>query len=119
MASLLTPPIVSPLHQFLPLMLNAVIYDGSQHIFSFQSSFYQEQRSPDGKTNLEEMELLFLQFSFNTLPTTVGGTHEKEPLVSTGGQFTAAPDLRNKLEELILLVADNLLVFYVPDVSRC
>lgn len=100
-------------------MLNAVVYDGSQHIFSFQSSFYQEQHSPDGKTNLEEMELLFLQFSFKTLPTTVGGAHEKELLVSSGGQFTAAPDLRNKLEELMLLVADNLLVFYVPDVSRC
>eukprot|EP00066_Takifugu_rubripes_P017315 XP_011606581.1 PREDICTED: serine-protein kinase ATM [Takifugu rubripes] len=80
-----------------------------------ESSFYQEQHSPDGKTNLEEMELLFLQFSFNTLPTTVGGTHEKEPLVSSGGQFTAAPHLRNKLEELMLLVADNLLLFYVPD----
>lgn len=99
-------------------MLNAVVYDGSRHIFSFESSFYQEQHSPDGKTNLEEMELLFLQLSFNTLPTSVEWTHKKEPSVSSGSQFTAAPDLRNKLEELLLLVADNLLVFYVPDVSR-
>lgn len=64
------------------------------------------------------MERLFLQFSFNVLPAAVGGAHEKEPPLSSGGQFAAAPDLRNKLEELLLSVAENLLVFYVPDVSR-
>lgn len=90
-----------------------------QHVFSFQSSRYQEQLPPDGKTNLEDMERLFLQFSFNMPPAAVGGALEKEPPLSSGGQFAVAPDLRNKLEELLLLVAENLLVFYVPDVSRC
>lgn len=45
------------------------------------------------------------------------GTDESVKAASTDGQFAAAPGLRNKLEQSLLFVADNLLNCYSPDVS--
>lgn len=60
---------------------------------------------------------LYLQFSFNTLPSESRGTDETVQMSSTNGQFAAVPGLRNKLEQSLLCVADNLLNCYSPDVS--
>ncbi|GAA6218256.1 serine-protein kinase ATM [Lates japonicus] len=80
-----------------------------------QSAFYQEKASSDAKNNLEEIERLCLQFSFNALPSEVQGTEESVKASSADGQFTAVPGLRNKLEQSLLCVADNLLNCYSPD----
>ncbi|XP_045929347.1 serine-protein kinase ATM isoform X1 [Micropterus dolomieu] len=80
-----------------------------------ESAFSQEQTLSNAKDNLEEIERLYLQFSFNTLPSAIRGTDESVKTASTDGQFAAIPGLRNKLEQSLLCVADNLLKCYSPD----
>lgn len=63
------------------------------------------------------MEQLYLQFSFNTLPSVMRGTDELVKTASADGQLAAVPGLRNKLEQSLLGVADTLLLCYSPDVS--
>ncbi|XP_041851361.1 serine-protein kinase ATM isoform X1 [Melanotaenia boesemani] len=79
-----------------------------------ESAFFQEQ--VDTKDNLEEIERLYQQFIFNALPSEIGGAGDES--VQTGsanGQFAAVPGLRNKLEQSLLSMADNLLNCYSPD----
>lgn len=84
--------------------------------FLVQSPFSQEPASHNAKDSLAEMERLYLQFSFNMLPSDMRGTDE-QVLASASCQFSAVPALRNKLEQSLLCVADNLLNCYSPDVS--
>ncbi|XP_067450490.1 serine-protein kinase ATM isoform X1 [Thunnus thynnus] len=79
-----------------------------------ESAFFQEQ-SHDTRDNLEEIERLHLQFSFNTLPSDIRRGDETVKRTSTDGQFTALPGLKSKLEQSVLCVADNLLNCYSPD----
>ncbi|XP_034724062.1 serine-protein kinase ATM [Etheostoma cragini] len=79
-----------------------------------ESSLFQEQTSSKAK-DLEEIERLYLQFSFNTLPSAMQKTDKSVTMASSGGQFTAVPCLRNKLELSLLCVADTLLNCYSPD----
>eukprot|EP00064_Thunnus_orientalis_P011981 superscaffoldBa00001786_g12014 len=67
------------------------------------------------RDNLEEIERLHLQFSFNTLPSDIRRGDETVKRTSTDGQFTALPGLKSKLEQSVLCVADNLLNCYSPD----
>lgn len=87
----------------------------------FQSALFQEQTSTNTKDSLEEMEMLYLQCSFNTLPPDVQGTDQNLKGASADGQFAAIPSLRNKLEQFLLCVADNLLncVRLVSTVNTC
>ncbi|XP_070685735.1 serine-protein kinase ATM [Pempheris klunzingeri] len=80
-----------------------------------ESACSQEQTPPNAKDYLEEIEQLYLQFSFNTLPSATRGADESVKPASTEGQFAAVPSLRNKLEQSLLCVADNLLNCYSPD----
>ncbi|XP_078023307.1 serine-protein kinase ATM isoform X1 [Epinephelus lanceolatus] len=80
-----------------------------------ESAFFQEQTTSNAKDNLEEIERLYLQFSFNTLPSPKQETDEAATTASTNGQFAAAPCLRKKLEQSLLCVADTLLNCYSPD----
>uniref|UniRef100_A0A8C4HHC9 ATM serine/threonine kinase n=1 Tax=Dicentrarchus labrax TaxID=13489 RepID=A0A8C4HHC9_DICLA len=77
--------------------------------------FLLEQTSSNAKDNQEEIERLYLQLSFNMLPSATRGTDESVKAASTDGQFAAIPGLRNKLEQSLLCVADNLLNCYSPD----
>ncbi|XP_076591459.1 serine-protein kinase ATM isoform X1 [Chaetodon auriga] len=79
-----------------------------------EGAFFQEQTS-SSKDNLEEIERLYLQFSFNTLPSAMRGTDESVKMASADGQLAAVPGLRTKLEQSLLCVADNLLNCYSPD----
>lgn len=83
----------------------------------FWSAFFQEQVSSDAKENLDMIERLYLQFTFNTLPSEVRGAEESVKASSVDSQFATVPTLRNKLEQSLLCVADNLLNCYSPDVS--
>ncbi|KAF1393857.1 hypothetical protein PFLUV_G00020400 [Perca fluviatilis] len=78
------------------------------------SAFFQEQTSSKAK-ELEEIERLYLQFSFNTLPSAMQKTDESVTTASAVGQFAAVPCVRKKLEQSLLCVADNLLNCYSPD----
>uniref|UniRef100_A0A3B5B9P8 non-specific serine/threonine protein kinase n=1 Tax=Stegastes partitus TaxID=144197 RepID=A0A3B5B9P8_9TELE len=80
-----------------------------------ESAFFQEQPPSDAKDNLEEVERLYQQFSFNMLPSEVGGADESLKTPSADSQLAAAPGLRSKLEQALLCVADNLLNCYSPD----
>ncbi|XP_056296649.1 serine-protein kinase ATM-like isoform X3 [Pseudoliparis swirei] len=80
-----------------------------------ESAFSQEQTTSNAKGNLEEIERLYLQFSFNTLPSPRRDTGESAATASTHGKFAAVLCLRNKLEQSLLCVADNLLNCYSPD----
>ncbi|XP_033833204.1 serine-protein kinase ATM [Periophthalmus magnuspinnatus] len=66
---------------------------------------------------MEEIELLFVQFSFNSThleKQEFSGEKQKE---KPPCQFTAFPGPRNELEKSLLFVADNLLNCYSPDSS--
>ncbi|KAL6116348.1 atm [Pungitius sinensis] len=78
-----------------------------------ESAFSQEKTTPKAKDNLEEIERLYLQFSFNALapPAAAGG----EAAARTDGQLAAVFGLRKRLEQSLLCVADNLLNCYSPD----
>ncbi|XP_010789117.1 serine-protein kinase ATM [Notothenia coriiceps] len=80
-----------------------------------ESAFFQEQTSSNGKDNLEEIERLYLQFSFNTLPSPLQEFDGSVKTSETDGQFAVVPGLRNKLEQSLLCVADNLLNCFSPD----
>lgn len=75
--------------------------------------------SSDAKENLDMIERLYLQFTFNTLPSEVRGAEESVKASSVDSQFATVPTLRNKLEQSLLCVADHLLNCYSPDVSGC
>ncbi|KAM6987939.1 serine-protein kinase ATM isoform 2-T2 [Tautogolabrus adspersus] len=79
-----------------------------------QSSFFQEQTSSNAKDNLEEIERLYLQFSFNMLPSDMQ-ERDSVNVASTNAQFADDPSLSHKLEQSLLCVADNLLNCYSPD----
>uniref|UniRef100_A0A3P8TVD2 non-specific serine/threonine protein kinase n=1 Tax=Amphiprion percula TaxID=161767 RepID=A0A3P8TVD2_AMPPE len=78
-------------------------------------AFYQDQSPSDAKDNLEEVEGLYQQFSFNRLPSEVQRADESLKTPSADCQFAAVPGLRQKLEQSLLCVADNLLNCYSPD----
>ncbi|KAM4566592.1 serine-protein kinase ATM isoform 3-T3 [Odontesthes bonariensis] len=79
-------------------------------------AFFQEPVSSDAKDNLEEIERLYQQFSFNTLPSDVRGSDEAPVnTASAACQFAAVPGLRHRLEQSLLSMADNLLNCYSPD----
>ncbi|XP_020498541.2 serine-protein kinase ATM [Labrus bergylta] len=86
-----------------------------QGIDEVQSSFFQEQNSSNAKDNLEEIERLYLQFSFSMLPSDMQETEDSVNVASTNAQFSDVPSLSNKLEQSLLCVADNLLNCYSPD----
>ncbi|XP_068173804.1 serine-protein kinase ATM isoform X3 [Antennarius striatus] len=73
------------------------------------------QEETSSKDDLEEIESLYLQFSFNTLPLAMRGMDESLQKASADAQFADVPGLRNKLEQSLLCVSDNLLSCYSPD----
>ncbi|XP_026219215.1 serine-protein kinase ATM [Anabas testudineus] len=79
------------------------------------SSSVHGQVPVDAKDKLEEIVTLYLQFNFNPLPSEGQGNDESVKVSSTNGQFAAVSGLRNKLEQSLLCVADNLLNCYSPD----
>ncbi|XP_030599575.1 serine-protein kinase ATM-like [Archocentrus centrarchus] len=83
--------------------------------YGIESAFSQEQISSDAKDNLEQIERLYQQFSFNALPSEVCRCDESVRAASADGQFAAVPGLRNKLEQSLLCVADNLLNCFSPE----
>ncbi|XP_047449742.1 serine-protein kinase ATM isoform X2 [Mugil cephalus] len=88
---------------------------GTEGAESSESAFAQELKSSDAKDDLEQVERLYQQFSFNTLPPEIRGTEESVETASADSQFAAVPGLRNKLEQSLLCVADSLLNSYSPD----
>ncbi|XP_027901387.1 serine-protein kinase ATM [Xiphophorus couchianus] len=72
--------------------------------------------SSDAKDKLEDIERLYQQFSFNTLPSEVRATDDESvKMASADVQLAAVPALRNKLERNLLSVAGSLLSCYSPD----
>uniref|UniRef100_A0A087XK65 Serine-protein kinase ATM n=1 Tax=Poecilia formosa TaxID=48698 RepID=A0A087XK65_POEFO len=72
--------------------------------------------SSDAKDKLENIERLYQQFSFNTLPSEARATDDESvKMASADAQLAAVPALRNKLERNLLSVADSLLSCYSPD----
>ncbi|XP_031608533.1 serine-protein kinase ATM isoform X2 [Oreochromis aureus] len=80
-----------------------------------ESAFSQEQMPSDAKDNLEQIERLYQQFSFNTSPSEVRRFDESARTASADSRFAAVPGLRNKLEQSLLCVADNLLNCFSPE----
>ncbi|XP_034556513.1 serine-protein kinase ATM [Notolabrus celidotus] len=80
-----------------------------------KSAFLQEQTSSNAKDNLEDIERLYTQFSFNMLPSAKQKAEDSVNTASADSQFAALPGLKSKLEQSLLCVADNLLNCYSPD----
>ncbi|XP_074534953.1 serine-protein kinase ATM [Halichoeres trimaculatus] len=80
-----------------------------------ESAFFQEQTLSTAKGNLEEIEGLYMHFSFNMLPSARQTAEESAKAASTDGQFAAVSSLKSKLEQSLISVADNLLNGFSPD----
>ncbi|RVE64573.1 hypothetical protein OJAV_G00127090 [Oryzias javanicus] len=78
------------------------------------SSFLQDQLASEAKENLEEIEQLYLQFSFDA-PEIRARVNEFVKTPSADTQLPAVPSHRNKLDQLVLSVADSLLNCYSPN----
>lgn len=74
------------------------------------------QEQVEVKGSLSEIESMYLQFSFDEMPS---NPMVKVMVSSAGTQLTVVPSLKHKLEQGLLSVADHLLNCYSPDVSEC
>ena len=90
-------------------------------LFLPESILTQEQASPEPKDpTLVEIERLYQQFSFEAPTPEV--RVKNQTVAVTSSQLPLVPSLRDKLQQSLLGVADNLLHCYSPDVSsgcRC
>uniref|UniRef100_A0A3P8UQX8 non-specific serine/threonine protein kinase n=1 Tax=Cynoglossus semilaevis TaxID=244447 RepID=A0A3P8UQX8_CYNSE len=80
-----------------------------------ESALFHEKSTLDAKDNLEDIQRLYLQCSFNKLPPEVPVNKQAPEPPSAGGQFTVVSSLKKKLEQSLLCVADTLLNCYSPD----
>uniref|UniRef100_A0A6Q2WZM3 non-specific serine/threonine protein kinase n=1 Tax=Esox lucius TaxID=8010 RepID=A0A6Q2WZM3_ESOLU len=72
--------------------------------------------SKEAKDALSEIESLYLQFSFDEMPSEKDGMKLNGVRESSADtQHTVVPSLKNKLEQGLLSVADHLLNCYSPD----
>lgn len=67
---------------------------------------------------MEEMEQLYLQICCEVPPSITQESQQPLENPPDESQYAASPLLRNKLEQLLLGVADHLLNCYSPDVSQ-
>lgn len=79
----------------------------------------QDQPMVESKDTLSEIEILYLQFSFDEMPSDPIDKLQGVTVASAGTQLTVIPSLKDKLEQGLLFVADHLLNCYSPDVSTC
>lgn len=86
--------------------------------FSFSPPSLLNEEMNSSKYGMEEIEQLYLQICCEVPPSITPGSQESLDTPPADGQFAAVPLLRNKLEQLVLGVADHLLNCYSPDVSR-
>ncbi|KAM9452589.1 serine-protein kinase ATM isoform 3-T3 [Salvelinus alpinus] len=77
-----------------------------------ESAVMQDQTQVEVKGALSEIESMYLQFSFDEMPS---NPMVKEMVSSAGTQLTVVPSLKHKLEQGLLSVADHLLNCYSPD----
>lgn len=82
---------------------------------SVESALLQELSRPDTKPHIKEIELLYMQFTFNSISSENHRTNVKKKQEAPHGQFTALPGPRAALEKSLLSVADNLLNCFSPD----
>ncbi|XP_019720538.1 serine-protein kinase ATM [Hippocampus comes] len=80
-----------------------------------EGAFSQECTSLGVNEDLDKIERLYLQFSFNTELAQSRGSDKKSKVTSANGHFTAIGGLKKKLEQSLLCVADNLLNCSFPN----
>lgn len=80
-----------------------------------ESVFLQDQVCSKTKNRLEEIERLYLQFTFNLLPPEIQQASDLRKTVSADCEFAVVPDLRSKLEQSLLCLVDNLLNCFSPE----
>ncbi|KAM4628418.1 serine-protein kinase ATM [Polymixia lowei] len=85
---------------------------GSQGL---ESALSQEQASAKTKDTLVEIERLYLQFSFDALPSELGVRDSEAARLAADSQLPVVHSVRDRLEPSLLCVADNLLNCYSPD----
>ncbi|KAM9318497.1 serine-protein kinase ATM [Pholidichthys leucotaenia] len=80
-----------------------------------ESVLFQETSSPIAKDNLEEIEILYQQFSFNLVPSEIQAFDDLAKTAPAESRFAVIPSLRNKLEQSLICMADHLLNCFSPD----
>ncbi|XP_057694572.1 serine-protein kinase ATM isoform X1 [Corythoichthys intestinalis] len=80
-----------------------------------ERSFFQESTSLNANADLKEIERLYLQFTFNMQLEQSRISNKGFKEASAGRHFTVIASLREKLEQSLLCVTDNLLNCYVLD----
>ena len=79
------------------------------------SALFQEQAGGESEGPLAEIERLYLLFSFDELPSEI--EDKAASPVPNDGHIPVVPSLKEKMEQLLLGVANNVLNCYSPDVS--
>ncbi|XP_077468061.1 serine-protein kinase ATM [Stigmatopora argus] len=82
---------------------------------SLERPFSQESTSLNAKADLEDIERFYLQFTFNMQLEESMKSNKSFREASTSKHFTVISSLREKLEQCLLCVTDNLLNCYVLD----
>lgn len=86
-------------------------------LFFLPPSLLSEELS-SSKYGMEEIEQLYLQICCEVSPSITRGSQHPLDTPPADSQSAAVSLLRNKLEQLLLGVADHLLNCYSPDVSQ-
>ncbi|XP_019903465.2 serine-protein kinase ATM isoform X2 [Esox lucius] len=110
-------------HKLIPRILVSLTVKDTRAGMTFllgskalESAMTQDQAQKEAKDALSEIESLYLQFSFDEMPSEKDGMKLNGVRESSADtQHTVVPSLKNKLEQGLLSVADHLLNCYSPD----
>uniref|UniRef100_A0A8C8F0Y4 non-specific serine/threonine protein kinase n=1 Tax=Oncorhynchus tshawytscha TaxID=74940 RepID=A0A8C8F0Y4_ONCTS len=95
-----------------PIICRWAVYHWAHIAFLFTLNLSAKQAQVEVKGSLSEIESMYLQFSFDEMPS---NPMAKVMVSSAGTQLTVVPSLKHKLEQGLLSVADHLLNCYSPD----
>uniref|UniRef100_A0A674EXF0 non-specific serine/threonine protein kinase n=1 Tax=Salmo trutta TaxID=8032 RepID=A0A674EXF0_SALTR len=95
-----------------PIICRWAVYHWAHIAFLFTLNLSANQAQVEVKGALSEIESMYLQFSFDEMPSNL---MVKVMVSSAGTQLTVVPSLKHKLEQGLLSVADHLLNCYSPD----
>uniref|UniRef100_A0A6Q2X681 non-specific serine/threonine protein kinase n=1 Tax=Esox lucius TaxID=8010 RepID=A0A6Q2X681_ESOLU len=112
-------------HKLIPRILVSLTVKDTRAGMTFllgskalESAMTQDQAQKEAKDALSEIESLYLQFSFDEMPSEKDGMKLNGVRESSADtQHTVVPSLKNKLEQGLLSVADHLLNCYSPDTT--
>lgn len=110
-----------PLYLIPRIVVSLTLKDSRAGLTFLMGSLKPDCFSPENssftetKDTMDEVESLFLQFSFDEAHSSAGFTVDKDSVYAEKPQFTVIQALRSKLEQSLLSIAEQLFTCYSPD----